>query len=86
MLDSIVHYNKLEVTEEIYLDYQESYKLHNSEIIKDNEEAWNEDNLNSHPRCSNNDADFDSSYKRRVVENWRNWDINKKIKIKGIVC
>jgi len=39
----------LEITKEIYLDYQESYKLRNSEIIEDVEEAWNEDNLNSHP-------------------------------------
>jgi len=28
LLDSIFHYNKLEVIEEIYFDYQESYKLH----------------------------------------------------------
>jgi len=55
----------LEVTKETYLDYQESYKLHNSEIIKNNKKAWNKDNLNSHPQCSNDDADFDSSYKRR---------------------
>jgi len=34
----------LEITEETYLDYQEPYKLHNSEIIED-EEAWSEDNL-----------------------------------------
>jgi len=32
LLDSIFHYNGLEVTEEICLDYQEPYKLHNSEI------------------------------------------------------
>ena len=31
------------------------------------------DNLNSHPQCSNDDADFDSSYKRRAVEYWK-WD------------
>jgi len=54
--------------EEIYLDYQELYKLHNSEIIKDVEEAWSEDNLNSHSQYSNDDADFDSSYKTRAVE------------------
>ena len=35
LLDSIFHYNRLEVTEKIYFDYQEPYKLHNSEIIKD---------------------------------------------------
>jgi len=65
----------LEVTEETYFDYQESYKLHNSEIIEDDEEdEWSEDNLNSHPQCSNDDADFDSSYKRWAVEYWRNWD------------
>ena len=49
LLDSIFHYNELEVTEEIYLDYQEPYK-HNSEIIQ-NDEVWSEDNLNSHPPC-----------------------------------
>jgi len=38
LLDSIFHCNGLEVTEETYLDYQESYKLHNSEIIEDDEE------------------------------------------------
>jgi len=53
----------LEITEETYLDYQEPCKLHKSEIIED-EEAWSEDNLNSQPQCSNDDADFDSSYKR----------------------
>jgi len=40
LLDSIFHYNRLEVTEKTYL-YQELYKLyklHNSEIIEDNEE------------------------------------------------
>jgi len=42
-LDSIFHYG-LETedkfkTEETYLDYQEPYKLHNSEIIEDDEEA-----------------------------------------------
>ena len=68
----------MEVTEETYFDYQESYKLHNSEIIEDDEEAWNEENWNSHPECSNDDADFDSSYKRRAVEYWWNWDINEK--------
>ena len=68
----------MKVTEETYLDYQESYKLHNSEIIEDDEEAWSEDNLNCHPQCSNDDTDFDNSYKRRAVEYWRNWDINKK--------
>jgi len=68
----------LEVTEEIYLDYQEFYKLHNSEIIEDDEEAWSKDNLNSNLQCSNDDADFDSSYKRQVVEYWRNWNINEK--------
>ncbi|KYN13299.1 hypothetical protein ALC57_14516 [Trachymyrmex cornetzi] len=77
LLDSIFH-NGLEVSEETYLDYQEPY---NSEIIED-EEAWSEDNLNFHPQCSNNDADFDSSYKRRAVEYWRNWDINEKNKNK----
>jgi len=40
LFDSIFHYNGLEkITEEIYLDYQESYKLHNSEIIEDDEET-----------------------------------------------
>ncbi|KYN29333.1 hypothetical protein ALC57_01226 [Trachymyrmex cornetzi] len=82
LLDSIFHYNGLKVTEETYLNYQEPYKLHNSEIIEDDEEAWSEDNLNSHPQCSNDDADFDSSYKRRAVEYWRNWDINEKNKNK----
>ena len=28
-----------------------------------------EDNLNSHPQCSNDDADFDSSYKRAIGGN-----------------
>jgi len=67
LLDSIFHFNGLEVIEEIYFDYQEPYKLYNSEIIEDDEETRNEDNLNSHPQCSNDDAhdDFDSSYKRR---------------------
>jgi len=40
LLDSIFHYNRLEVTEKTYL-YQELYKLyklHNSEIIEDDEE------------------------------------------------
>jgi len=64
LLDSIFHYNGLEVIEETYLDYQEPYKLHNFEIIEDDKKAWSEDNLNSHSQCSNNDADFDSSYKR----------------------
>ena len=72
----------MEVTEEIYFDYQEPYKLHNSEIIEDDEKAWSEDNLNSHPWCSNDDADFDSSYERRAVEYWWNWDINEKNKKK----
>ena len=63
----------MEITEKIYLDYQEPCKLHKSEIIED-EEAWSEDNLNSHPQCSNDDADFDSSYKRWAVEYWQNWD------------
>jgi len=36
LLSSIFHYNGLE--EESYLDYQESYKLYNSEIIEDDEE------------------------------------------------
>jgi len=78
LLDSIFHYNGLEVTEEIYLDFEEPYKLHSFEIIEDDEEAWNEDNLNSHSQCSNDDADFDSSYKRQAVEYWRNWYANKK--------
>jgi len=68
LLDSIFHYNELEVTEEIYLDFEEPYKLHSFEIIEDDEEAWNEDNLNSHSHCSSDDADFDSSYKRQAVE------------------
>ena len=72
----------MEVTEEIYLDCQELYKLHNSKIIEDDEEAWSEDDLNSNPQCSNDDVDFDSSYKRRTIEYWRNWDINEKIKNK----
>ena len=54
----------------IYLDYQELYKLYNSKIIEDDEETWSEDNLNSHPQCSNDDAD--SSYIRRAVGYWRN--------------
>jgi len=37
LLDSIFHYNRLEVTEKTYLD-QELYKPHNSEIIEDDEE------------------------------------------------
>ncbi|KYN16345.1 hypothetical protein ALC57_11399 [Trachymyrmex cornetzi] len=72
----------MEVTEEPNLDYQEPYKLHNFQIIEDNEEAWSKDNLNSHPQCSNDDADFDSSYKRRPVKYWRNWNINEKYKNK----
>jgi len=76
LLDSIFHYNGLKVTEEIYLDFEELYKLHSFEIIED-EEAWNKDNLNSHSQCSN-DANFDGSYKRQAVEYWRNWDTNKK--------
>jgi len=71
LLDSISHYNELEVTRETYFDYQESYKLHNFEIIENDKEAWNKDNLNSQPQCSN-DADFDNSYKRRAIEHWRN--------------
>jgi len=78
LLDSIFHYNGLEVTEETYLDYEEPYKLHSYEIIEDDEEAWNEDYLNSHAQCSNDNADFDSSYRRRAVEYWRNWDTNEK--------
>jgi len=78
LLDSIFHYNGLEVTEEIYLDFEEPYKLHSFEIIEDDEEAWHEDNLNSHSQCSNDDADFDSSYKRQAVEYWRNRDANNK--------
>ena len=35
LLDSIFHYNGLEVT-----DYQEPYKLHNFEIIEDDKKAW----------------------------------------------
>ena len=66
----------LEVTEEISII--KNYKLYNSEIIEDGEEAWSENNLNSHPQCSNDDADFESSYKRRAVKYWRNWDINEK--------
>ena len=66
----------MEITEEIYLDYQEFYKLHNSQIIEDDEEAWSEDNLNSHTQYSNDDAN--SSYKKQAVEYWRNWDINEK--------
>jgi len=38
LLDSIFHYNGLEVTEEIYLDFEEPYKLHSFEIIEDDEE------------------------------------------------
>ena len=45
LLDSIFHYNELEVTRETYFDYQESYKLHNFEIIENDEEAWSEENL-----------------------------------------
>jgi len=67
----------LEVTEEIYLDYEEPYKLRSFEIIEDDEEAWNEDNLNSHPHCSNDDTNFDSSYKRRAVEYWRHRDTDE---------
>ena len=79
LLDSIFHYNGLEITE-IYLDYQKLSKLHNSEIIEDDEEAWSEDNLNSHSQCSNDD--FDSSYKRR---NGGIGTLMKKIKTKGII-
>ena len=63
------------LTKEIYLDYQKSYKLHNSEIIEGDEE-WSEDNLNSHSQCLNDDADFNNFYKRRAIE--QNWDINEK--------
>jgi len=38
--------------------------------------------INSHSQCSNDHADFDSSYKRWAVEYWRNWDINEKNKNK----
>lgn len=77
LLDSIFYYNGLEVTEETYLDYEEPYKLHSFEIIENDEEAWSKDNLNSRLQCSNDDADFDSSYKRRAVEYWRHWDTNE---------
>lgn len=80
LLDGVFHYNGLEVTEEIYLDYEEPYKLHSFEIIEDDEEAWNEDNLNSHPHCSNDDTNFDSSYKRRAVEYWRHRDTDENDK------
>jgi len=39
LLDSIFHYNGLEVTEKIYFDFEEPYRLHSFEIIEDNEEA-----------------------------------------------
>ena len=79
LLNSIFHYNGLEVTEEIYLDYQEPYKLHNSEIIEDDEEAWSEDNLNSHPQCSNYDAVI-NDLTVHIKDEY--WDINKKNKNK----
>jgi len=66
----------VEVTEEIYFNYEEPYKLHSFEIIED-EKAWNEDNLNSHLYCSNNDKNFDSSYKIRAVEYWRFQDTDE---------
>jgi len=57
LLKNIFHYNELEVTEETSnLDDQEPYKLRSLEIIKDDEDAWSEDNLNS-PQYSNDDAD-----------------------------
>jgi len=39
-------------------------RLSRTEIIEDDEEAWSEDNLNSYPQCSNDDTDFNGSYKR----------------------
>ncbi|XP_071581536.1 uncharacterized protein [Temnothorax nylanderi] len=78
LLDGIFHYNGLKVTEEKYLGYQEPYKLHTFEIIEDGDEAWSEDNLNSHPQCLNDNENFDSFYKRRAVEYWRNWDTNAR--------
>jgi len=39
LLDSIFHYNGLEVTKEIYFDYQEPYKLYNSEILEDDKKV-----------------------------------------------
>jgi len=46
IIASVFHYNGLELIEETYLNYQESYKLNNFEIIEDDDEAWSEDNLN----------------------------------------
>jgi len=49
-----------------YISILKNLINYNFEIIEADEEAWNEDNLNSY--CSNDDADFDSSYKRQAVE------------------
>lgn len=82
LLDSIFHYNGLEITEETSLDFEEPHKFHRFEIIEDDEQAWSEDNSNFHPQCSSDNIDFDSSYKRRAVEYWRNWDANEENKDK----
>jgi len=89
LLDSIFHYNGLEVTKEIYLDYQEPYKLipdiQNSEIIEDKAEAWSEDNLNSHLQCSNDDTTLTVLIKDELLSIGGIGTLMKKIKTKGIV-
>lgn len=70
VLENIHQFNGLEVTEEISLDYEEPYKLHTFEIIEEDEEAWNEDDVNSRNKRCHDDDNFDVSYKRRAVEYW----------------
>ncbi|XP_067208309.1 uncharacterized protein [Linepithema humile] len=74
ILENIHQFNGLEVTEETSLDYEEPDKLHTFEIIEENEEAWNENNSNSHNWQCHDDDNFDVSYKRRAVEYWRQSD------------
>lgn len=77
LLDGIFHYNGLEVIKETSLDFEESNQLNSFELIEDDIEAWIEDNSNSR-QCSNDDSDFDASYKKRAVEYWRYLDTNDK--------
>ncbi|KYN38524.1 hypothetical protein ALC56_07101, partial [Trachymyrmex septentrionalis] len=85
LLDSIFYYNRLKITEETYFDYQESFKLHNSEIIENDKVDSSEDNLNFYPQMMTQTVlikDFDSSYRRQAVEYSRNWNVNEKNKNK----
>jgi len=72
--NSIFHYNGLKIIKETYLDYQEPYKLHNSEIIEDDEEAWSEDNLNLILNVQMMTQTL--TVIKRAVKYWRNWNIN----------